>query len=145
MPRLIIQLHLTWYVFQNGWSTTAFLVAGFMTGTTAEIKQERRKHRRHIFNYRVEIWTANGKNKIRCASYDLSEGGIRVVTNIELKDMDYLVILDGHKLGAKLIYEEKRLSTMMNQTAFYHGLRFTHPLSSTDKDRLLKASQKTCF
>ncbi|MDH4262751.1 MAG: PilZ domain-containing protein [Spirochaetia bacterium] len=108
-------------------------------------KDEKRKFRREIFNYKVELLSHNSKNKIKCASFDLSEGGIRVVTNVELKDQAYTVYIDNYKFNAHLVFEEARKSTMMDQYAYYHGLRFEKPITPDVKNKLLVAAKKFRF
>jgi len=107
--------------------------------------RDKRRYKRELFNYKIELVNPLTKMKIKCASFDLSEGGIRVVTDIELKDPKYIVIIDKFKLNAKLIYEEARKSTMMERTAYYHGLEFEKPIDSATKVKLLKDAEKFSF
>jgi c-di-GMP-binding flagellar brake protein YcgR len=113
--------------------------------TITQQKEERRRHKREIFNYKVELLTSNGKSKIKCAAYDLAEGGIRVVINTELKEPNYIVCIDNHKINSRLIHEEARRSTMMDQFAYYHGLQFERPISPDIKKKLLKSAEKFSF
>jgi c-di-GMP-binding flagellar brake protein YcgR len=109
------------------------------------MKEERRRYKRGIFNYKVELLSVNGKTKIKCASFDLAEGGIRVVTNTELKDPKYIVCVDKYKINARLVYEEARKSIMMDQNAYYHGLQFEKPISPDVKKKLLTSAEKFRF
>jgi len=113
--------------------------------TISEKKEERRRYKRSIFNYKVEVHSQNGKTRVKCASFDISEGGIKVVTNVELKENAYVICIDNFKFNAHLMYEEARKSTMMDQHAYYHGFRFDKPVSLEIVRKLLKNAEKFRF
>lgn len=112
--------------------------------TQSSIK-ERRKYKRRVLNQLVELIPAEKKEKIKCATYDISEGGIRVVSSVELTGHNYTIVLENQKIKGKLVFEETRKSSMMNQTAYYHGFAFLKPIPSSFVSHLISTARKRDF
>ncbi|MDH4200374.1 MAG: PilZ domain-containing protein [Spirochaetia bacterium] len=118
---------------------------GKLDSAKPEVKKDKRKYKRIIFNCPIELVSTKNREQIKGASYDLSDGGIRIVTNRELNDPEYLVVIGNKKIPAKLIYEEKRNSSMLNQTAYYHGLAFQKLINPEIRKYFMELAVKNGF
>ena len=106
------------------------------------MEKEQRRHRRDIFNWKTELRSLESKERVLCATYDLSEGGVRVVTNTELKSGKYTVYLGKYKVPAKIIYKEKRPASFTEGEIFYYGMQFIKPISKEVKNKLITIAEK---
>jgi c-di-GMP-binding flagellar brake protein YcgR len=107
--------------------------------------KERRLHKRDIFNFKIEVTSEDKKSVFKCASFDLSEGGLRIVTNTKLKENFVIVHINKQRFTAKIVHMEQRRSSVMNDLAYYYGLKFSSPMKPDHKKELVHLSQKAGF
>jgi len=101
---------------------------------------EKRRHKRHNYQTRVEIESLTTKSRYKGASFDISTGGIRIVTNKELVGSEFIISLAGYKMKARLVHSETRESSMMDGVAYYYGFRFNQELTPETAKKLFKKS-----
>ena len=107
-----------------------------MTGSDKKFS-EKRQHTRTKYHATGYIYDVLKKTKVVCATFDLSEGGLRFITDRELNGAKYEIIIGKNKFSGKIIFKERRSSAMMDKSAYYYGFQFTKPISSNLKLKLI--------
>jgi len=105
-------------------------------------KPNKRKFKRDIFTDSGVIIPKNNPNKIPFATVDISEGGLKILTDRKIESTMCEVYLERLKLTAQIVHEETRKSTIMEKQSFYYGLKFSKPIPAAVKASLLKMSKK---
>ncbi len=105
------------------------------------IQKNQRRYSRIKFHMRTEIRGAEEKDRVKCATFDLSEGGIRVISDHRLKSKKYEIHLGKHKFMARVVHLEKKESSLMSSEVFYYGMQFMKPISAETKSQLVALAQ----
>lgn len=98
---------------------------------------EKRRYVRAKYHASGYIYDVANKAKIVCATFDISEGGLRLITDRVLNGSKYEVLLGKNKFSGKIIFKERRSSAMMDKSAYYYGFQFAKPISSDIKKKLI--------
>lgn len=106
------------------------------------MEKNQRQYKRELFNWKTELRALDSKERVLCATYDLSEGGVRIVSNIELKSNKYTIYLGKYKVPARVVYKEKRPASFAEGDIFYYGMQFLKPISKEVKKKLIVIAEK---
>jgi hypothetical protein len=98
---------------------------------------ENRKHKREIVHLATVMVGIERKDKVKCATFDISEGGVKVLTDSELLSSNYEIKLGKMKIFGKVVYKEKRASQIMENPSFYYGFKFVKPITGDMKNQMI--------
>lgn len=110
-------------------------------GDFEAVKKNSRRHKRVKFHMRTEIRGVDDKERVKCATFDLSEGGLRIITDSRLKSKKYEIVMGRKKFNAKVVHEERKESSLMGSVVYYYGMQFIKPITSETKNQLMAIAQ----
>ncbi|MES0492155.1 MAG: PilZ domain-containing protein [Leptospirales bacterium] len=103
---------------------------------------EKRRYVRAKYHASGYIVDNSKKIKVVCATFDISEGGMRIITDRELNGAKYEIVLGKNKFSGNIKFKEKRSSAMMDKSAYYYGFQFAKPISGDMKKKLMALAGK---
>jgi len=115
-----------------------------MTGTSkSKVVVQKRRHKREKCHCTGTIYDRANKTKGICATFDISLGGTRIVTDSQLAKKDYEITIGKQKFIGKVVHLEERHSSMMDKKSYYYGIQFKKMLSESDFQKFIKSCKST--
>ena len=111
-----------------------------MTGQSKirEVIQKRR-YKREKCHCTGIIYDRENKTKSICATFDMSLGGTRIVTDSKLAKKEYEITIGKKKFLGSVVHLEERHSSMMDKKSYYYGIQFKKILNESDFQQFIKS------
>ena len=103
-----------------------------LNSKTNKVIEQKRRHKREKCHCSGSIYDRQNKSKIICATFDISVGGTRIVTDSVLAKKEYEVVIGKKKLLGTIVHVEERHSSMMEKQSYYYGIQFKKPISPAE-------------
>jgi hypothetical protein len=111
-----------------------------MIKTTEKIN-DKRNFNRQILDTETCIMPVGQSERVNCLTCNISEGGIKIVTDKKLLSEKFNIIMVNQKFPVRIIYME-----FMEDKKYVYGMKFTKPISLKLKEEIiLNLNKKTSF
>ena len=97
-----------------------------------KVVEQKRRHKREKCHCNASLFDRQNKTKVICATFDISVGGTRIVTDSVLAKKEYEIVISKKKLLGTIVHREERHSTMMDKKSYYYGIQFKKPITPAE-------------